>query len=328
MYILAIETSCDETSAAVIKDGKTVLANIVHSQIDVFAEFGGVVPEICSRNHVLYIKNVINRALETAQITPKDLEYVAVTKGPGLIGSLLIGINAAQAFALVHDLPLIGINHLHGHIYGAFIENNVSFPALALLISGGHSELIVIKDHNDFKIIGQTMDDACGEAFDKVAKIINLGYPGGPVIDKLAKLGNPNAYNFPRPLINEKSYDFSFSGLKTAVLTLSKTANYKVEDVCSSFQQAVIDILTKKVLKALDEFGLKNLIICGGVACNSAIRQTFVDLSQMNGFNLAIPSIKYCQDNAAMIAMAAYYQTNHEDLKKDYIIIPAPSLDL
>lgn len=267
MIILAVESSCDETSVAVIRNGKEVLANIVLSQIDIHAAFGGVVPEIASRNHIEYMTRVFDEAMEEAKITPKDIDLVAVTEGPGLIGSLLVGINAASAFAFAHSIPLIGVDHMLGHMYAAAIEHEIKFPALVLLISGGHTELVYAKDHLDFEIIGQTYDDAVGEAYDKVARTLGLSYPGGPIIDKLAHEGKP-IYNLPRPVIDQDNLDFSFSGLKSAVINLVHNSRQKgvelaTRDVAASFQEAALDVLISKTNQALEKYPVKQLIIGG-----------------------------------------------------------------
>lgn len=250
MIILAVESSCDETSVAIFENEKHVLSHIVLSQMDIHAIYGGVVPEIASRNHIVHMTRVFEQAILEAKIDVKDIDLVAVTKGPGLIGSLLVGINAATAFAFAHQLPLIGVNHLIGHIYAANIENELKFPALALLISGGHTELIYMKDHMEFKLLGTTMDDAVGEAYDKVARTLGLPYPGGPVVDKLAALGN-DTYHLPRPYLDKTAYNFSFSGLKSAVINVVHNAQQRgeeinVNDMCASFQASVLDVLIEK----------------------------------------------------------------------------------
>ena len=320
--ILAVETSCDETAASVIRNGHEILSNVVVSQIDSHKRFGGVVPEVASRHHVEAITYVIDQALKEAELKPSELTAVAVTEGPGLIGALLIGINAAKTFAFVHDLPLIPVHHIAGHIYAAQLEKPLEFPLISLVISGGHTELIYMKDHMSFEIIGETRDDAVGEAFDKVARVIDLPYPGGPHIDKLAQTGQ-DTFNFPRGLMKEKTFAFSFSGLKSAVI--NKLHNYRQKgeeinknDVAASFQASVTDVLTAKTLQALKQYDVNHLIIAGGVAGNSEIRRRFKILCEEENINLQIPELKFCTDNAAMIGAAAYhlYKKNHlADLK-------------
>lgn len=309
--ILAIETSCDETAASVILNGNEILSNVVVSQIESHKRFGGVVPEVASRHHVESITKVIELAMDEAGLDPSDLDAVAVTEGPGLIGALLIGINAAKTYAFVHDLPLIPVHHIAGHIYASQLEQPLQFPLVSLVISGGHTELVYMKDHFSFEIIGETRDDAVGEAFDKVARVIDLPYPGGPHIDKIAQTGE-DTFDFPRGLMKEDTYDFSFSGLKSAVI--NKLHNYRQKgleinknDVAASFQKSVVDVLTDKTFKSLKAYKVKNLVIAGGVAGNSEIRQRFSELSEENGIALHIPALKFCTDNAAMIGAAAYH---------------------
>ncbi len=309
MKILAFETSCDETSVAVL-DGKMILSNIVVSQMDIHAEFGGVVPEVASRHHVTSITKVIEKALEDANLTQKDIELVAVTKAPGLIGALLVGINAAKAFAFANNLPIIGVNHIKGHIYANEIENEMKFPLIALVVSGGHTELILMKGHNQFEQIGATQDDAVGEAYDKVARVLGLSYPGGPVVDKLSIEGE-NTYSLPRPYLDKKEFNFSFSGLKSAVINTIHNAKQRgeeirVNDMCLSFQEAVTDVLVDKALWAAEKYNAKQIIVAGGVAANRGLRAKLNERNKK--FDIAIPHIQYCTDNAAMIGVAAYYQ--------------------
>lgn len=308
--ILSIETSCDETACSIIKNGREILANIVVSQIDSHKRFGGVVPEVASRHHVESITTVIEEALETADITPETLDAVAVTEGPGLIGALLVGINAAKAFSFAHNLPLIPVHHIAGHIYAAELEGEMKFPLMALVVSGGHTELVLMKDHMNFEVIGETRDDAVGEAYDKVARVVNLPYPGGPHIDRLSREGT-DTFNFPRAYLEKDSYDFSFSGLKSAVINTSH--NYKQKglevnpaDVACAFQNSVVDVLTEKTMRAVGAYDVKHLLIAGGVAANSGLRKRFELLCGEKEVNLHIPSLKYCTDNAAMIGAAAY----------------------
>jgi N6-L-threonylcarbamoyladenine synthase len=322
MIILAVETSCDETSVAILKDGKEVLSNVVLSQIDIHKVFGGVVPEIASRNHIKYLTTVFDEALEKAKVTPNEIDLVAVTEGPGLIGALLIGINAASAFAYANSIPLIGINHLHGHIYAASIDNEIKFPAIILLVSGGHTELIYAKDHFDFEIIGQTYDDAVGEAYDKVARVLGLSYPGGPIIDKLAQEGKA-IYNFPRPVMDSGDLNFSFSGLKSSVINFvhnnrQKNIELDVKDVSASFQEAVIDVLINKTKVAIEKHPVKQLIIGGGVAANKGLRRRVFE--EIPNVEIIIPKMQYCTDNAAMIAAAAYYKYKKDGPLPNYLL--------
>jgi N6-L-threonylcarbamoyladenine synthase len=309
MIILSIESSCDETSVSISEDGHRVLSNIVLTQIDVHSDYGGVVPEIASREHVKGIIYVFEKALKEAGINTKDIDVVAVTKGPGLIGSLLIGVNAAKAFAYAHQIPIIGIHHIAGHIYANQIKKNFEFPALCLVVSGGHTELVLMKGHYQFKKLGQTLDDAVGESYDKVARVLGLGYPGGPKIDRLAQEGSPN-YKMPS-IKDDDSYDFSYSGLKSHMINLVHNANQKNElinipDLCASFQAAAMDILIKKAKKAVKEYSVKMFMVAGGVAANSYLRQKINE--SFNDIEVVIPEMEYCMDNAAMIGIAAFYQ--------------------
>lgn len=308
--ILAIETSCDETAASVVRNGYEVLSNIVNSQIESHKRFGGVVPEVASRHHVENITRVIEEALVEAHMTWEDIDAVAVTEGPGLIGALLVGINAAKALALAHSKPLIPVHHIAGHVYANHIEERLTFPMLALVISGGHTELVLMKDHMAFEVLGETRDDAVGEAYDKVARTIDLPYPGGPHVDRLAASGE-DVLEFPRPIMDD--YDFSFSGLKSAVINKlhnlnQKGISYNKEDVAASFQASVIDVLTTQTFKALEDYDIKQLLICGGVAANRGIRARMEKMCDSNDVKLLIPPLNLCTDNAAMIGAAAYYQ--------------------
>lgn len=308
--ILAIETSCDETAASVVRNGYEVLSNIVNSQIESHKRFGGVVPEVASRHHVENITMVIEETLVEAHMTWEDIDAVAVTEGPGLIGALLVGINAAKALALAHSKPLIPVHHIAGHVYANHIEERLTFPMLALVISGGHTELVLMKDHMAFEVIGETRDDAVGEAYDKVARTIDLPYPGGPHVDRLAASGE-DVLEFPRPIMDD--YDFSFSGLKSAVINKlhnlnQKGISYNKEDVAASFQASVIDVLTTQTFKALEDYDIKQLLICGGVAANRGIRARMEKMCDSNDVKLLIPPLNLCTDNAAMIGAAAYYQ--------------------
>ena len=322
MIVLGVESSCDETSVA-IYDGKTMLSNVVLSQIDIHKEFGGVVPEVASRHHVRNVSIVFKEALEKANLEPKDIDLVAVTEGPGLIGSLLVGITAAKTFAMMYDIPIIGVNHLAGHIYANQIEGEMKFPLLALLVSGGNTELILMKDHFDFEIIGQTLDDAVGEAYDKVARVCGLPYPGGPAVDKLAHQGE-DVYNLPRVMKNTNDYNFSFSGLKSAVINLVHNNQQRKEEtnfnnLCASFQASVVETLVYKTKKAAEEYSVSQVIIAGGVSANKALREAIVKAFENTNILVSIPPFKYCTDNAAMIAAAGYYQykTFNETRKLD-----------
>lgn len=308
--ILSIETSCDETACSIIKNGKEILSNVVVSQIDSHKRFGGVVPEVASRHHVESITLVIEEALQKAEISPDELDAVAVTEGPGLIGALLVGINAAKAFSFAHDLPLIPVHHIAGHIYACELEEQMNFPLIALVVSGGHTELLLMKSHLEFEVIGETRDDAVGEAYDKVARVIGLPYPGGPHIDRLSSEGT-DEFNFPRAYLEKGSYDFSFSGLKSAVINThhnysQKGLEIKPENVACAFQNSVVDVITDKTMKAVREYGVEHLIVAGGVAANSGLRNRFESLCSEQEVKLHIPALKYCTDNAAMIGAAAY----------------------
>lgn len=310
--ILAIETSCDETSAAILKNGREVLSNIVSTQIDIHKKFGGVVPEVASRNHVLNINPVIEKALEKANVQFSDIDIVCATYGAGLVGALLVGLSSAKAIAYALDVPFVAVNHIEGHIAANYIEHKeLEPPFMALVVSGGHTHIVEVKDYNKYNIVGKTKDDAAGEAYDKIARAMKLGYPGGPIIDKLAKDGEANI-NFPRAIVRE-GYDFSFSGIKSAVLNYlnerkMKNEEYKAEDVSASFQEAVVDVLVQKSIKAVKEFGYDKLVICGGVSANSKLRDFAKTLCEENNIKLYYPSISLCTDNAAMIGASGYYR--------------------
>ncbi len=310
MKILAIESSCDETSAAVVENGTKVLSCAVRSQIKTHAKFGGVVPEIAARDHVLAINFVVDQALKDAGIKLSEIDKIAVTQGPGLIGALFVGINAAQSLALALDKPLIGVNHLVGHAYAAAIGKELKFPCLVLLVSGGHTELLIAHSHLEFEHIGQTLDDAVGECYDKVARVLGFPYPGGKTIDDLAQTGNPVAFSFPRPILKQ-GFNFSFSGLKSAVINayakIEDKANLNKADFAASFQKAVLDTIIYKTKKALKKYpDLKQLIVGGGVSANKGLRSALAN--EINGVEVLIPEFKYCTDNAAMIGAAAYFQ--------------------
>lgn len=309
--ILSIETSCDETACSIIKNGNEILSNVVVSQIESHKRFGGVVPEVASRHHVETITLVIEQALSEAETTPSELSAVAVTEGPGLIGALLVGINAAKAFSFAHDLPLIPVHHIAGHIYANQLEEELKFPLIALIVSGGHTELIYMKDHLSFEVIGETRDDAVGEAYDKVARVIGLPYPGGPHVDRLSAEGE-DTFNFPRPYLGRDSYDFSFSGLKSAVINTlhnnrQKGLEVKKEDVARSFQASVVDVLTRKTMNAVEQYEVNHLLVAGGVAANRGLRKRFESLCEEINLKLSIPKLKFCTDNAAMIGAVAHH---------------------
>lgn len=313
-YILGIESSCDETAAAVIKNGRCVLSNVISSQIDIHEKYGGVVPEIASRNHIINISAVIDEALKKAEITYDDLSAVAVTYGPGLIGALLVGVSAAKAIASATEKPLVAVNHIHGHIAANYIAHpDLEPPFVCLVASGGHSHIVLVEDYMKFNILGRTRDDAAGEAFDKIARVIGLGYPGGPKLEKLAKEGNCNAFSFPRVSFTDNPYDFSFSGVKTAVINHLHKCEQRGEeveksDIAASFQKAVTDVLTKNTFMAAKDNNIKTVVLAGGVSANTALRDSFTETAQKEGFKLYFPPPILCTDNAAMIGCAGYYK--------------------
>lgn len=306
--ILGIETSCDETAVAIVQNGTEIIANVVSSQIDTHKKFGGVVPEIASRHHVEQITVVLEEAFQQSKLTWDDIDAIAVTEGPGLIGALLIGVNAAKALAFAKNKPLIGVHHIAGHIYANRLETEFEFPLLALIVSGGHTELVLMHAHGQYELIGETLDDAAGEAFDKIARALNLPYPGGPHIDRLAHEGKASI-DFPRAWLEENSYDFSFSGLKSSVMNYIHNAHQRgdqviVEDVAASFQASVVEVLTEKTYKAAMEHGVKQVIVAGGVAANKGLRTSLNTRFSSTNIPLFVPSIHLCTDNAAMIAAA------------------------
>jgi N6-L-threonylcarbamoyladenine synthase len=312
MLVLCIESSCDETSAAVIRDGSEMLSNVVASQVDVHSRFGGVVPELASRKHVEAISVVINTAMQEAGVTVDQLEGIGVTRGPGLIGALLVGLSTAKAMAWSLDIPLAAVHHMEGHILAPMLEDPPDFPFLALAVSGGHTHLYRVDGIGRYKTLGQTLDDAAGEAYDKVAKMLGLGYPGGALIDKLAGQGRPDAIAFPRPMLHKKNFDFSFSGLKTAVLQHVEKYEGAIDEqqlanIAASFQAAVVEVLTRKTLRAAKAEGLERIVVAGGVACNSGLRTTFNELSNKHGVKVFFPSPALCGDNAAMLGVPANY---------------------
>ena len=314
IFILAVESSCDETAASVVKNGRDVLSNVIYSQISLHTEYGGVVPAIASRKHKEKIKQVIEQALRDAEMRLNEMSAIAVTYGPGLVGALLVGVSAAKAISFASGIPLIGVHHIEGHISANFIENkDLEPPFVCLVVSGGHSHLVVVKDYGVYEIIGKTRDDAAGEAFDKVARAIGLGYPGGPKIDKVSKEGNPDAIHFPRAKVADAQYDFSFSGLKSAVLNYLNSCQMKGEeivtaDVAASFQKAVIDVLVDHSMDAVEKYGCRKFAIAGGVASNTGLREAFRKVCGEKGIAFYHPSPVYCTDNAAMIGTAAYYE--------------------
>lgn len=318
--ILAIESSCDETSVAICNNGK-ITANVIANQT-IHENYGGVIPELASRVHQQNIVPVIHQALTDAKVDKKDIKAVAFTRGPGLLGSLLVGVSFAKSFALALDLPLIAVNHMQAHILAHFIDDpKPKFPFLCLTVSGGHTQIVLVRDYFDMEIVGETLDDAAGEAFDKTAKILNLPYPGGPLIDKYAKEGNPNAYQFPEPKI--KDLDYSFSGLKTSILYFIRAQEKEnpnfiadhLNDICASVQHSIVHILLNKLKKAALAYGIKEIAIAGGVSANSGLRDTLQDMAVKLGWNVYIPAFQYCTDNAGMIAIAGY----HKYLNKDFV---------
>jgi tRNA N6-adenosine threonylcarbamoyltransferase len=309
MRILGIETSCDETAAAVVDDGRTIRSSVVASQADLHARYGGVVPEVASRAHVELINDVIAQALIEAGATLADIDAVAAVQGPGLAGALLVGVSAAKAIALATDRPYVAVNHHEAHGYAALLEDpTLEPPLVTLVVSGGHTVLIAMDDHGRYRVLGQTVDDAAGEAFDKVARFLGLGYPGGPAIDRLSAQGDPNAIAFPRPMLDDGN-DFSFSGLKTAVVQyVRKHPDLEVADVAASFQAAVVDVLVTKLLRASDQTGITTVVVGGGVAANSALRDRLLDEGERSGLRVVLPGISLCTDNAAMVASVAWWR--------------------
>ncbi len=314
MRILAIETSCDDTSAAVVLNGRKVLSNLVSSQVDVHQKYGGVVPELASRKHIEMIVPIVREALERASITLKEIDGIAVTQGPGLVGSLLVGLSFAKSIAFATGIPIVGINHLEAHLSAIFLEKRPRFPYIGLVVSGGHTALFRVDGFGNYKRLGQTRDDAAGEAFDKVAKFLGLGYPGGPIIDKLSREGNPKAIRFPRATLGKDSLDFSFSGLKTAVVNYLRAhpepvggypKNF-ISDIVSSFQEAVVDVLIRKTFQAVRQQGLKSVVLSGGVAANQLLRKRMVEEASDHKIRVYIPSPHFCTDNAAMVGVLGY----------------------
>ena len=314
VLILAIESSCDETAASVVKNGRTILSNVISSQIELHKLYGGVVPEIASRKHIEKINQVIEEALDQAGVTLDDLDAIGVTYGPGLVGALLVGVAEAKAISYAKKLPLVGVHHIEGHVSANYIEHpDLEPPFMCLIVSGGHTHLVIVKDYGEFEILGRTRDDAAGEAFDKVARAIGLGYPGGPKIDKLSKEGNADAIVFPKAKLENGPYDFSFSGVKSAVLNHINRCKMQGESICeadiaASFQKAVVDTLTEKAVKAAKEYKMDKLAIAGGVASNGSLRRAMQEVCEQQGIQFYYPSPVFCTDNAAMIGVAAYYE--------------------
>ena len=333
VLILAIESSCDETAAAVVKNGREVLSNVINTQIAIHTEYGGVVPEIASRKHIENINPVIRKALEDAGVTLDDIDAIGVTYGPGLVGALLVGVAEAKAIAFAKNKPLVGVHHIEGHISANYVENKeLEPPFVALVVSGGHTHLVKVNDYGEYEIVGRTRDDAAGEAFDKVARAIGLGYPGGPKIDKLAKEGNPDAIEFPRAHVDDAPYDFSFSGIKSAVLNYINSANMQGKeinraDVAASFQNAVVDALVSRAVRLAKECGMDKLAIAGGVASNSALRAAIQEECTKNNISFYSPSPVLCTDNAAMIGAAAYYEYI-KGIRHGYDLNAIPNLKL
>lgn len=331
--VLAIESSCDETSCAIVKNGRWVISNIISSQIDIHKRFGGVVPEVASRMHLEAINNIVDQALKEAKMSLEDVDVIAVTKGPGLVGALLVGISEAKAISYVTKKPLVGVNHMKGHICAAFITHkDLNPPFICLLISGGHTYLVEVKDFNDMKVIGKTMDDACGEAYDKVARSLGMPYPGGPCVEECAKSGNEKAIDFPRVMLEKDSYDFSFSGLKTAVLNYlnskkQKNEEISKEDVCASFQRAVFDVLIYKTKRLMQEKNLDKLVVAGGVSANNTLKNEIEKMAKENNYKTYFPKKILCTDNAAMIASSGYFEYL-DGTRDDFSLNVLPNLEL
>lgn len=333
VLILSIESSCDETAAAVVENGRNVLSNVISTQIEIHKEFGGVVPEVASRKHIENISDVVDEALKNANVTSEQIDAVAVTYGPGLVGALLVGVNFAKGLAFAWQKPLIGINHIEGHISANYIEDkNLEPPFICMVASGGHSHLVYVRNYGKYEILGVTRDDAAGEAFDKIARAIGLGYPGGPLVDKAAKSGNKDAIKFPRVIIDEETLDFSFSGLKSAVLNYIHNSEQKkekvvIEDVAASFQEAVVEVLAMKTMKAAKKKNCKTVALAGGVASNSRLREILQEQCQEAGYKFTKPSPVLCTDNAAMIGAAAYYKYLNKQFA-DSSLNALPNLEL
>ena len=333
MKILAIESSCDETAAAVVEDGTKVLSNVINTQIELHKEFGGVVPEVASRKHIENISTVVDKALSDAKINISDIDAVAVTYGPGLVGALLVGVSTAKALSFAAKKPLIGVHHIKGHIAANYIKNpEFKPPFICLVASGGHSHIVYVKDYTTYEVLAKTSDDAAGEAFDKVSRVLGLGYPGGPMVQECAKSGNPDSIHFPRVNMGKDGFDFSFSGVKTAVINYIHNAEQKGEeikkaDVAASFQEAVIDVLSNHLLECAKLHGTKRIALAGGVAANKPLRERCLKLATENGIEFSCPSLGLCTDNAAMIGCAAYYEWQ-DGKRADMSLNAVPNLSL
>ena len=332
--ILGIESSCDETAAAVVKNGREILSNVINTQIDLHKKYGGVVPEIASRKHIQNIDAVVEEALKSANVTIDDIDAIAVTYGPGLVGALLVGVSFAKGYAYASNKPLVPVHHIKGHIMANFLAHkDLEPPFVCLVASGGHSHIVLVEDYVKFKILGRTRDDAAGEAFDKIARVLELGYPGGPYIDKLSKEGNPDAFKFPRVRMDKDSLDFSFSGVKTAVINFLHKAEQKGEvlnkaDVAASFQNAITDVLCEHTIEAAEKSNIKTITIAGGVAANSALREKMTNLAKEKGIDVLYPPPILCTDNAAMIACAGYYLYENGNVAKlDLNATPSLSIE-
>lgn len=331
--ILAIETSCDETAVAVLSQGRELLSNLVSSQINIHQPFGGVVPEIASRQHLEQVNRLIDLSLKEAGVVFQELDAVAVTYGPGLVGALLVGVSTAKALSYSLKLPLVGVNHIEGHIYANWLNHEqIEFPLVCLIVSGGHTALVQMDDHGKYQLLGQTQDDAVGEAYDKVARVLGLGYPGGPVLDRLARQGDPKAVALPRAWLGQDNYNFSFSGLKTAVLNYLNRAHLKGEavnqaDLAAGFQDSVVEVLVEKTIGAASKKGLKTVLLAGGVAANSSLRERLEARCNELGLRLLYPTLDFCTDNAAMIACAGYHRYRM-GYRSDYYLNAVPNLKL
>jgi N6-L-threonylcarbamoyladenine synthase len=314
MLVLGLETSCDETAAAVLKDGDSLLSNVINDQIGVHSKYGGIVPELAGRSHIERVHRVIEEAVQIADVQLRDIDLIAVTMGPGLIGSLLVGLNTAKGLSYGLKIPMIGVNHLEGHLFAIFLQKKIQFPFIALIVSGGHTDLYRVSNFGEYKLLGRTRDDAAGESFDKVGKMLGLPYPGGPGIERLARGGNGKAHKFPRAYLEKGSLDFSFSGLKTSVRTFLEKRKHAAnitltdEDVSAGFQEAVIDVLVDKLISACKKEGLTRIVVTGGVASNGALRESVKKAAQVNGFDASFPDPIFCTDNAAMIACAGHHK--------------------
>lgn len=331
MIVLGIESSCDETCGAIVEDGRKIHSNIIASQIDIHKKYGGVVPEVASRQHLNIISQVVQEALKEANMTIDDIDLIGATRGPGLIGALLVGLSYGKGLAFSQDIPFVGVNHMEGHICANYLESDLEPPYISLVVSGGHTYLIVVKDYEHFEVVGRTRDDAAGEAYDKIARTIGLGYPGGPVIDKLAKEGN-ETIEFPRVMLKEDNYDFSFSGLKTAVLNYLNSMNMKnieinEKDIAKSFQEAVLDVLVGKTMRLSNETNIKSIAVSGGVSANDGLRSRFKKMEKEYGIKSYFPEKVFSTDNGAMIASAAYFQYKREG-ESPYTIKAVPNLGL